>query len=746
MTARAATDRLETSLAEALALGLSEPEFAAASAALDRPPRPAELAVLAGMWSEHCSYKSSRHLLRGLPQSGPRVLAGPGAHAGVVDVGEGWAVAFKIESHNHPSAVDPYQGAATGVGGILRDIIAQGARPCALLDSLCFGEPGSPRTQHLQRGIIDGIAGYGNAIGVPNVGGQVNYDRRYEENPLVNVLAAGLLRHGELRTARAQGVGSALVYVGATTGRDGVLGAAFASEALRDPSQQAAQRKQVQVGDPFSGKKLLEACVGWSSSLESPGNLEDLGVIAGQDLGACGLSCAVFEMAALGSIGATLELDAVPLREPDMSPIEILLSESQERFLFVVRAGAEEQALRHFHRHGLHAAVVGRLVAGSRVAVRYQGAVLADLPAALVAGGAPPSQWPLAPALPPPPPYPDFAAPTDLAAVLRTLLSRPEIADKEPLYSRFDQTVGNRTVRGPGQASAAVLRLPASSRGFALVLTGRGELCAADPYLGMQAAVAAALRRLACAGAQLVAVSDGLNCASPRDPLENRRLAELVRGLGDALRELGVPVTGGNVSLYNESPAGPIPPTPMIGGLGLIEDTDLVPHAALPPGLALFWLGAPRCEPVTSRYGELQTGLPTAGQPAVDLAAERRLADFLVAQARRGRIRAGQPAGAGGMAVALAKLCVRGGCGARLALPATSRPDWALFGEYPAQVWAAVQPDDVAAFSSAAQEAQVPAYYAGNSGGEVLEVESLPPLPLSVLVHAFANQSPHVRS
>ena len=354
MTAPAATGRLTTSLAEALALGLSEPEFAAACAALDRPPRPAELAVLAGMWSEHCSYKSSRHLLRGLPQSGPRVLAGPGAHAGVVDVGEGWAVAFKIESHNHPSAVDPYQGAATGVGGILRDIIAQGARPCALLDSLCFGDPGSPRTRHLQRGIIDGIAGYGNAIGVPNVGGQVNYDRRYEENPLVNVLAAGLLRPGELRTARAQGVGSALVYVGATTGRDGVLGAAFASEALRDPSQQVAQRTQVQVGDPFSGKKLLEACVGSSA------NLQDLGVIAGQDLGACGLSCAVFEMTALGGIGATLELDPVPLREPDMSPIEILLSESQERFLFVVRAGAEEAALRHFRRHGLHAAMIGR--------------------------------------------------------------------------------------------------------------------------------------------------------------------------------------------------------------------------------------------------------------------------------------------------------------------------------------------------------------------------------------------------
>jgi phosphoribosylformylglycinamidine synthase len=737
MTAPTVAAPRPTTVAEALALGLSEAEFAAASAALARPPTPAELAVLAGMWSEHCSYKSSRHLLRGLPQSGPRVLAGPGAHAGVVDVGEGWAVAFKIESHNHPSAVDPYQGAATGVGGILRDIIAQGARPCALLDSLCFGDPRSPRTRHLQRGIIDGIAGYGNAIGVPNVGGQVSYDRRYEENPLVNVLAAGLVRHGELRTARAQGIGNALVYVGATTGRDGVLGAAFASEALRDPSQQVAQRTQVQVGDPFSGKKLLEACVHFSA---------ELGMIAGQDLGACGLSCAVFEMAALGGLGATLELDAVPLREPDMSPIEILLSESQERFLFVVRAGAEEAALQHFHRHGLHAAVIGRLCEGTRVKVRARGAVLADLPAALVAGGAPPSQWPLAPALPAATVYPDFPVPTDLAAVLLTLLALPEIADKEPIYSRFDQTVGNRTVRGPGQASAAVLRLPASARGFALVLTGRGQLCAADPYLGMQAAVATALRRLACAGAELVAVSDGLNCASPRDPLESRRLAELIAGLGDALRTLGVPVTGGNVSLYNESPSGPIPPTPMLGGLGLVKDTELVPSAALQPGLTLLWLGAPRGEPVTARYGELQTGLFAAGLPAVDLAAERRLADFLVAQAQRGRIRASQPTGVGGMAVALAKLCLRGGCGARLQLPAVSRPDWLLFGEYPAQAWVAVPAAEAAAFCHDAEAAGVPWHSAGTSGGEVLELAGLAPLPLDLLLQAFSPKSSHVQS
>ena len=721
--------------------GLSDGEYAGLLAQLGRQPNQLELAVVAGMWSEHCSYKSTRHLLRDLPSRGPRVLAGPGSHAGVIDVGEGWAVSFKIESHNHPSAVEPYQGAATGVGGILRDIIASGARPCAILDALCFGSPGSVRTRYLRRGITAGIAGYGNAIGVPNLGGCTRYDPRYEQNPLVNVLGAGLLRHADgVRSAHARGLGNAVVLVGATTGRDGILGAAFASEALGDAQAQASQRPRVQVGDPFAGKRLLEACIGFSP---------ELGYVAGQDLGACGLACATFEIAAASGVGMEVDLDAVPLREAGMTPPEIFLSESQERFLFIVDAGRVEQALAHFRSHGLHAAAIGQLVAGDRVAIRSRGETLCDLPAALVAGGAPPSGWPVAEKLPEVAPYPTFSLPRDLGAVLLGLLALPALADHESIYGCFDQTVGNRTVRGPGQAAAAVLRLPQSRRGFALTLTGRGELGAANPYLGAQAAVAQACRDLAAAGAALAAVTDGINCASPRDPVENRRLGEQIRGLGDALRTLEVPVTGGNVSLYNESPAGPIPPTMFIGALGLVDDVGRVPGVALSPGLVLFIVGPLRWDAVSSCYGETQSGLLSHGQPAVDLPAEKALAALLVAEAQAGRLPVCKPASAGGLGVALAKLALRGGCGADVdlaELPPCPRPDWLLFGEYPAQAWAAVRPDDADAFADAARRCGVPVWRVGTSGGERLQARGLFDVPLSSLRPAFfaTSKEPHV--
>ena len=359
-------------------LGLAAAELAHIVIELGRQPRRTELAVFAGMWSEHCSYKSTKHLLSTLPRAGAAVLAGPGAHAGVVDVGEGWGVAFKIESHNHPSAVEPYQGAATGVGGILRDIIAQGARPCAIMDSLCFGLPDHGRNSALRRGVVAGIAGYGNAIGVANVGGRTVYDRRYEGNILVNALAAGLVRHDGLRTAAAAGLGNALLYVGAATGRDGILGAAFASEELGDDTVQS--RPHVQVGDPFAGKKLMEACLGFGP---------EAGMIACQDMGACGITCGATEMAAAGGVGIDVDLDPIPRREPGMTPQEILLSESQERFLFVVARGHEAAAIAHFVGFGVHAVVCGRVVEGNRIRVRHSGAVYVDLPAALVAGGAP---------------------------------------------------------------------------------------------------------------------------------------------------------------------------------------------------------------------------------------------------------------------------------------------------------------------------------------------------------------------
>jgi phosphoribosylformylglycinamidine synthase subunit PurL len=711
-------------------LGLLDSELDHIERELGRLPNSIELTVFAGMWSEHCSYKSTRHWLSELPKTGARVLAGPGSHAGVVDVGDGWAVAFKIESHNHPSAVEPYQGAATGVGGILRDVIAQGARPSAVMDSLCFGPADSPRTKHLLSGIVSGIAGYGNAFGVPNIGGRTVFEPRYDGNPLVNALAAGLVRPDEMRHGRAEGVGNSVLYVGATTGRDGILGAAFASEELGEDHQNVERRSHVQVGDPYAGKKLMEACLAYTPAM---------GLLGCQDLGACGISCAIYETAAVGDVGMDIELDAVPLREADMTAHEILLSESQERFLFIVKAGTEKQALAHFASYGVLAAVIGKVSPGPLVRARYRGESVCELPAKLVAGGAPILRWPLADALPKPKPYNDLAAPKDLAAELLGLLAEPGIADLERhVWGRYDQTVGNRTVRGPGQADAGVQKLPDSKRGYALTVTGRGEVCGVDPYLGAQAAIADGMRNLACAGAEMVAVTDGLNMGSPRDPVENLRLRDTIRGLGDALRTLGLPVTGGNVSLYNESPRGAIPPTPMVGSLGLIDDIARVPRGRWHEGEILFLLGWPSDAPALSTYGRRRSG-EVGPAPLVDLAAEKRLAGFLVAEARAGRVRGAKGTGQGGLGVALAKLAVRSGIGAVLDIQELrmTRWDWFFFGEHPAQAWATVASGDTKAFGDAARKAGVPCLQLGTATGDTLVLAGVIDVAVVELARAF---------
>jgi len=720
----------ETVRGHALGLGLLDSEYDRIVEALGRTPNRTEVAVFAGMWSEHCSYKSTRHLLATLPREGARVLAGPGSHAGVVDVGDGWAVAFKIESHNHPSAVEPYQGAATGVGGILRDVIAQGARPCAILDSLCFGLPDDAKVRRLVEGVVAGIGGYGNAVGVPNVGGRVVFDARYEGNPLVNALAAGLVRPDRMRTARAQGEGNAVLYVGATTGCDGVLGAAFASEELGE--EHVEKRSHVQVGDPFAGKRLMEACLAFDDAD---------GLIACQDMGACGLSCAITEMAAAGGVGMDIDLACVPLREEGMSAHEILLSESQERFLFVVRRGCEDAALAHFRRGGVHAEVIGRVTGGDRVVVRRGAERVADLPAALVAGGAPATQWPIASELPASQPFPHFDAPDDLGEALLSLLQMPTVGSRQAIYSRYDQTVGNRTVRGPGQGDAAVLKLPDSTRGFALVVARRGDLCAADPYNGARAAVADALRNLACAGAEMVAATDGLNLASPRNPAQNRRIVETVRGLGDALRTIGVPVTGGNVSLYNESPSGPIPPTPMVGGLGLVADVRQVPRARVAPGEVLYLLGEPREHGGYSFYARSRTGAQGPA-PAVDLSGEAALAKLLVGQVRAGRARGAKDGGgAGGLAVALAKMCVRGGTGAAVECPvAAGRIDRLLFDEMPATAWVSVASGGASDFEHACRAEGVPCRRVGAATGSRLVLRGICDVGVDALAAAFGEE------
>jgi phosphoribosylformylglycinamidine synthase len=714
----------ETTIGElGIAMGLIETEIDHIVAELGREPNRVELAIFAGMWSEHCSYKSTRELLGTLPTTGDRVLAGPGAHAGAVDVGEGWALAFKIESHNHPSAVEPYQGAATGVGGILRDVVAQGARPVAVMDALCFGDPETPRTRWLQDGVVAGIGGYGNSYGVPNVGGVTVYDQRYEGNPLVNALAAGLVRHDRMRTAAATGPGNALLIVGATTGRDGILGAAFASEELGEDHEHAARRSHVQVGDPFMGKKLMQAML----------SLED-GLVACQDLGACGIACATSEMAAAGGSGFDVDLAAVPQREAGMEPFEILLSESQERFMLVVERDQVDVALAHFRAHGVHAAVCGSVTDSGRLRVHHGGETVVDLPAVFVADGTPPQVWDRG-SLPTPIAYPGFAAPADLGAVLLDLLGTPGIADVSWLYERYDQTVGNRTVRGPGQGEAAVQKLPGSAAGYAISLVGDGTRCNADPHLGTQSLLGEAVRNLACVGATAVAVSDGINAGSPSNPVEFTRLAETIRGLGDGLRTLGIPVTGGNCSLYNESPSGPIPPTPIIGVIGVIDDITTIPSPAMTPGEVLLLMGTPPRDPGLSTYGRLMTG-SEGPAPVVDLEADRRLAAFLVAQSALGRIRTAKDAGSGGLAVALAKLAIRSRIGVDVG---GDWSDWALFGEGSGMAWATAGEDEAGSIVEAGAESGVRVERIGTVSGPRFVISGVIDLSLNELTTAYSG-------
>ena len=709
-------------------MGLTAGEIDHIVAALRREPNRVELAVFAGMWSEHCSYKSTKELLATLPTTGPRVLAGPGAHAGTVDVGEGWAIAFKIESHNHPSAVEPYQGAATGVGGILRDVVAQGARPVAVMDALCFGDAAIPRTRWLQDGVIAGIGGYGNAYGVPNVGGLTVYDSGYDGNPLVNALAAGLVRHDRMRTAAATGPGNVLLIVGATTGRDGILGAAFASEELGEHHEHAARRSHVQVGDPFMGKKLMEAML----------SFED-GLVACQDLGACGIACATSEMAAAGGTGFDVDLETVHQREAGMEPFEILLSESQERFMLVVTPDRVGPALAHFRAHGVHAAVCGTVTDSGRLRITHGGDTVVDLPAALVADGAPPQRW-TAGSIPAPTPYPDFPTPADLGGVLVELLSQPGIGNLSWVYERYDQTVGNRTVRGPGRGEAAVLKLPGSTAGYALSLVGDGERCAADPYLGTQSLLGEAIRNLACVGATAVAVSDGINAGSPSDPVEFARLAALIHGLGDGLRALDLPVTGGNCSLYNESPSGAIPPTPMIGVVGVIDDVGCVPSSTMTSGEVVLLVGTPSGHTGQSAYGRLVARTNHGPAPTVELDADRRLAEFLTTECAAGRIRAAKDGGRGGLAVALAKLCLRSGVGVTIDADWGTRPDWMLFGEGSGTAWITVDPEDTAAVTDSAAAIGITVEVVGLVGGDRLAIDPFIDLTLDDLVAAYSKE------
>ncbi|HLH75202.1 MAG TPA: phosphoribosylformylglycinamidine synthase subunit PurL [Candidatus Binataceae bacterium] len=661
-------------LALAQAQGLSAQEYRRIERLLGRTPTWTELGMFAVMWSEHCSYKSSRHLLAQFKSTHRRVVQGMGENAGAVAIGGGFLVVFKIESHNHPSFIEPYQGAATGVGGILRDIFAMGARPIASLNSLKFGDLDQPHTRHLLRGVVGGIGGYGNCVGVPTVGGEVSFDAAYQDNILVNAFCLGLAREGELQSAKARGVGNPVLYVGAATGRDGIHGASLLASAEFGADQD--KRPTVQVGDPFTEKLLIEAC------LEA---VRTGAVVALQDMGAAGLTSSSSEMAARGGLGIELDLDCLPLRESNLTPYEMLLSESQERMLIVVERGRESEIQAVFEKWDLHAIKIGELCAAPRFRVRYRGQWVADLPVGALTDEAPAYDRPLEAITAPPAPAPVQPCPTP-AQALRRLLDCPTVASKRWVFRQYDSLVQSNTVLGPG-GDAAVIRIKGLARALALSVDSTSRVCARDPYLGAIAAVCKAARNVACVGARPLAISDCLNYGNPERPGVMWQFARGVAGIRDAAAALDTPVVSGNVSFYNETQGRAIPPTPTIAMVGLFEDAapPLRPWFKVPgEAIVLLRSGVPRL--AASEFQALFGGGDELG--TIDLARERALVDLLVTLHARGLISSAHDVAEGGLVVALAEACFNPHCllGAQVALPAPGELWEQLFGEGPSSV------------------------------------------------------------
>ncbi|WP_204136909.1 phosphoribosylformylglycinamidine synthase subunit PurL [Halomicronema sp. CCY15110] len=724
--------------------GIKPDEYEEIVRRLGRHPNRAELGMFGVMWSEHCCYKNSRPLLKQFPTEGDRILVGPGENAGVIDAGDGLRVAFKIESHNHPSAVEPFQGAATGVGGILRDIFTMGARPIAVLNALRFGTLDNPRTRQIVSGVVSGIAHYGNCFGVPTVGGEVTFDQAYAGNPLVNAMAIGLMETPEIVKSGASGIGNPVLYVGSTTGRDGMGGASFASAELTDASQD--DRPAVQVGDPFLEKSLVEAC------LEA---FKTGAVVAAQDMGAAGITCSTSEMAANGGVGVDVDLDQVPNRETGMVPYEYLLSESQERMLFVAHKGREAELIEIFERWGLHAVVVGEVIEEPMVRIRFQGEIAAEIPANALANDTPLYHRELMTDLPD---YVKTARQWSEAAlplcdraglhlqagsqtwtdVLKTLLDSPTIASKQWIYRQYDHQVQNNTVLLPGGADAAVIRLRPQTgdqaaafvntrKGLAATVDCNGRHVYLDPYEGAKGAIAEAARNLSCVGATPVAVTDNLNFGSPEKPIGYWQLAEATRGLADGCRDFGTPVTGGNVSLYNETldsegKPTPIYPTPVVGMVGLLDDvTQATGQGWRQAGDQIYLLGvklaaiADAPDHVTlggSEYLAVVHDTVAGRPPKVDVTLEQSVQAACRHGILQGWVQSAHDAAEGGLAVALAESCISGQLGARIQLPeiaAAARWDRLLFGEGGARIIVSVAPTAIAAW-----EAYLQAHLDGN--------------------------------
>ncbi|MGE5231687.1 MAG: phosphoribosylformylglycinamidine synthase subunit PurL [Deltaproteobacteria bacterium] len=694
---------------------LNDLEYARILALLGRTPTLTELGIFSALWSEHCSYKHSRPVLRRFPTEGPQVLQGPGENAGVLRLPQGWAVAFKIESHNHPSAVEPYQGAATGVGGILRDVFTMGARPVAVLNSLRFGPLDVARNRYLFAGVVRGVGDYGNCVGIPTLGGEVGFAPGYTGNPLVNAMCVGLLRERDLTRARAHGVGNLLLAVGSRTGRDGIHGASFASEELSERSE--ARRPQVQVGDPFTEKLLLEATLELITS--------EL-VVAVQDMGAAGLTSSSAEMAARGGVGVEIDTGLVPTREEGMTPYEILLSESQERMLVVAEPRRVPEIQAVCAKWELGATPIGRVTDDGVFRVRHHGRVVAAIPGRQLVDDCPvyhPEASEADEVRARRAAAPDRPGP-DPARALERLLDAPNIASKQWVYEQYDSTVQGETVLGPG-GDAGVFRVPDADFGIAVTVDCNARLVALDPYEGGKAAVAEAARNIACTGAVPLGITDCLNFGNPEKPEVFFQFREACRGVADACRAFETPVTGGNVSFYNESPTGAVDPTPTIGMVGLLEPVSArVPSNFQAPGDVIVVLGATRGALGGSAYwAELLDCV--GGHPApVDLDAERCLQLLLVSAARAGLLRSAHDCSEGGLAVALAEAAI-GGPYATVSLGATldlgryaeGLPlEGLLFGEDGARAVVSCAPDAVAGLLALAAERGVPAFRAGTVG------------------------------
>jgi phosphoribosylformylglycinamidine synthase len=691
--------------------GLSAEEYQMVLNIMGREPNLTELGIFSVMWSEHCSYKSSKKWLKTLPTSAPWVICGPGENAGVIDIGEGLAAIFKMESHNHPSFIEPYQGAATGVGGILRDVFTMGARPIANMNALRFGDPSHPKTRHLLDGVVSGIGGYGNCVGVPTVGGETNFHPSYNGNILVNAMTVGLAPKDRIFYSAAAGIGNPVVYVGSKTGRDGIHGATMASAEFSADSEE--KRPTVQVGDPFTEKLLIEACLELMAT--------DC-IVAIQDMGAAGLTSSSFEMASKGGLGIEMDLDAVPMREEGMTAYEIMLSESQERMLMVLKPGSEDRARAIFDKWELDFAIVGRLTDTGRMVLKRHGAVVADLPIDPLAKASPEYDRPWVKS--PKRPVVELSAVPAYEPIhaLRTLLACPDMASKRWIWERYDHMVMADTVTRPG-GDSAVVRIHRSNRGLAITTDCTPRYCYADPHEGGRQAVAEAYRNLSAVGARPLAVTDNLNFGNPEKPEIMGQIVEAIQGMGEACKALDFPVVSGNVSLYNETQGQAILPTPAIGAVGLIDDLD---HMATLPfkagGEAIVVIGETRGWLGASLYLRELCGREDGAPPPVALHREKREGEFVRAMIKSELVTAVHDVSDGGLLVAIAEMAMASNIGARLEAPHGIAAHGWWFGEDQGRYLLSVRKDCLADLLESAQRGDVSARVIGETGGVLLNL------------------------